>query len=41
MKVGKHDFKLGDGFLSGNVGKQLSKMEEVLIMGLVVRRLGF
>jgi len=25
MKAGKHDFKLGNGFLSGNVGRTVSQ----------------
>jgi hypothetical protein len=25
MKEGKHDFKLGDGFLSGNVGQTVAQ----------------
>ena len=40
LKAGKHDFKLKSGSLNGNVGdKRLSKMEKVLIMGLVFYQL--
>ena len=42
QKAGKHDFKQWNGFhVVETWDKQLSKMEEVLIMELVVRHLGF
>ena len=40
FKAGKHDFKLKSGSLNGNVGdKRLSKMEKMLIVGLVFHQL--